>query len=170
MRGKSMQPLLRKSAVATLLALMCALVGCKSAPPPLKPLQISMQVSASTDVNPDLNGKAAPIVVRIYQLKDDAAFTAAAFFALFDQEQITLGPALIERREYELSPGEQRTFDYPVSNDAHFIGAVAAFRDIRNAQWRVLTPAPKQELQKVAKKVQLVVAVSQLQITLSMTK
>jgi type VI secretion system protein VasD len=165
-----MRSFIAKPAVAPLLALMCALVGCKSAPPPpppLKPPKISMSVTVGADVNPDLNGKAAPVVVRIYQLKDDAAFTAADFFALYDKEQMTLGPALIERREFELAPGEQRSFDYPVPNDARFIGAIAAFRDIRNAQWRAVAPAPKQEPQKEAKKIPLAVAVERLKITLS---
>ena len=162
-----MRTLMAKPAVATLLALMCALSGCKSAPPVLKPPKISMSVSMGADVNPDLNGKAAPVVVRIYQLKDDAAFSAADFFALYDKEQMTLGPALIERQEFELAPGEQRTFDYPVPPDARFIGAIAAFRDIRNAQWRAVAPAPKQEPQKEAKKIPLAVAVERLTITLS---
>ncbi len=163
-----MRTFIAKSAVALLVpALLCALAGCKSAPPPLKPPKISMSVVVGADVNPDLTGKAAPVVVRIYQLKDDAAFTAADFFALYDKEQMTLGPALIERREFELAPGEQRSFDYPVPNDARFIGAIAAFRDIRNAQWRAVAPAPKQELQKEAKKIPLAVAVERLKITLS---
>jgi type VI secretion system protein VasD len=162
-----MRTSIAKPAVATLAALMCALAGCKSAPPPLKPPKVSMSVTVGAAVNPDLTGKAAPVVVRIYQLKDDAAFTAADFFALYDKEQLTLGPALIERREFELAPGEQRSFDYPVPADARFIGAIAAFRDIRNAQWRAVAPAPKQEPQKEAKKIPLAVAVERLQITLS---
>ena len=45
-----MHKLFRRTAAATLLALMCALAGCKSAP--LKPLPISMHVSAAADANP----------------------------------------------------------------------------------------------------------------------
>ena len=39
-----------------------------------------------------------------------------------------------------LAPSDQRTVDVPVSADARFVGAVAAFRDIRNADWRGLVP------------------------------
>lgn len=159
-----MRTLIGKPIVAMLLALAGALAGCKTAPP--KPLLVSMRVTIGAAANPDQNGKPAPVVVRLYQLKDDAAFSAADFFALYDNEMMTLGPALIERREFELAPGEQRSFDYAVAADARFIGAIAAFRDIRNAQWRASAPTPKKKLRKIP----LAVAVDRLQITLSTTK
>lgn len=167
-----MRTLISKPGVAVLLALAGVLAGCKIPPlkAPLKPPVVSMRVTVGAAANPDQSGKAAPVVVRLYQLKDDAAFSAADFFALYDDEMKTLGPALIERREFELAPGEQRSFDYPVTPDAHFIGAIAAFRDIRNAQWRALAPAPKLDPQKKPTKIQLAIAVDRLQITLSTTK
>ena len=51
---------------------------------------VPMMLSAASDVNPDATGRPSPIVVRVYQLRADAAFAAADFFALFDEEQQTL--------------------------------------------------------------------------------
>ena len=123
-------------------------VGCAKAPPPVtqveppkQPAEARLTISATADANPDASGRPSPVVVRVYQLKGDAAFTDAQFFGLFDEEEQVLGAELISRTEIVLAPSEQRTMDVPVAEEALFVGAVAAFRDIRNAQWRVLVPA-----------------------------
>jgi type VI secretion system protein VasD len=105
-----------------------------------------MTISTSADVNPDASGRPSPIVIRIYQLKTDAAFTAAEFLTLFDDDKKVLGPELISRDEFVLGPAERRTLDVTVAAETRYVGAVAAFRDIRNAQWRVLVPAPRKGL------------------------
>ena len=118
--------------IASVLASACASVP--------KPSTAKITVAASPDTNPDASGRPSPIVVRVYQLNGDAAFTAADFFALYEDEQKVLGPQLIDRSEFVMAPSEQRTVDLSVSPDTRFVGAVAAFRDIRNAQWRVVIP------------------------------
>jgi type VI secretion system protein VasD len=134
---------------------MLAAGACAKAPPPpsLPPITIAappevktkfaMTLAASADSNPDATGRPSPVVVRVFQLKTDAAFKGADFFQLFDDDQKVLGPELISRDEYVLAPSEKKTIDVVVSRDARFVGALAAFRDIRNAQWRGLVPAPR---------------------------
>ena len=102
-----------------------------------------MTMAAGADINPDAGGRPSPIVIRIYQLRTDAAFTSAEFFALFDDEQKVLGPELISRDEFMVSPSEKRTIDVSLSGETRFVGALAAFRDIRNAQWRGILAAPR---------------------------
>jgi type VI secretion system protein VasD len=125
--------------------LMAVLVApaCKTVP--IKPSNVSkskVALTASADVNPDVSGKPSPVVVRVYQLKGDAAFAGADFFALFDDEMKVLGQELIGRDEYVLTPAERRTVELVVPKTAKFVGVIAAFRDIRNSQWRVVVPAP----------------------------
>jgi len=102
-----------------------------------------MTMTAAADTNPDAGGRPSPVVVRVYQLNADGAFTSADFFALFDDEQKVLGPQLVNRAEFTMSPAEQRTIELTVAPETRFVGAIAAFRDIRNAQWRVLVPVKK---------------------------
>lgn len=101
-----------------------------------------MTIAASADVNPDASGRPSPVVVRVYQLRTDAAFSTAEFFALFDEEQKVLGQELISRDEFMIGPTEKRTIDISLAGETRFVGAVAAFRDIRNAQWRSIVAAP----------------------------
>jgi type VI secretion system protein VasD len=115
-------------------------------PPAPEPYRARITIAASADVNPDATGRPSPIVVRIYQLKTDAAFGGADYFTLFDDEQKVLGADLIARREYVVGPAEQRTIELDIDLDARFVGVLAAFRDIRNAEWRALLPAARKDL------------------------
>lgn len=141
---------------AVLSALLCGVLafgaGCgkKLPPPPVavapppappKPMEARVTVTASFDTNPDASGRPSPIVVRLYLLRSDASFNGTDFFGLFDDDEKALGGELIRRDELVLGPAEQRDIDLPVAEATRFVGAVAAFRDIRNAQWRVIVPA-----------------------------
>jgi len=117
-----------------------AMAACASNPP--KPADAKMTLVATADVNPDLSGRASPIVVRIYQLKSDAAFKNAEFTAVYGDEQKALAAELISREEFVLAPSERRPLQLKVAPEAKFIGVLGAYRDIRNAQWRVLVPTP----------------------------
>ena len=151
------------------LAALLASGACAKAPPPpaLPPITIAappetrtksaMTLLASADTNPDASGRPSPIVVRVYQLKTDAAFKGADFFALYDDDQKVLGAELISRDEYVLAPSERKTIDVSVSRDARFIGALAAFRD-RNAQSRTLVPAPRGSLNVTIERARIVVS------------
>jgi type VI secretion system protein VasD len=121
-------------------AAVLMMTACASAPP--KPARTRVTIAATADTNPDATGRPSPVVVRVYQLTADTAFTGAEFFALYDDEMKVLGAELIGRSEYVLAPAERRTLEMDVSADARFVGIVAAYRDIRNAQWRTLVPAP----------------------------
>jgi len=117
-----------------------------------------MVIGASADANPDATGRPSPVVLRIYQLRTDAAFNGAEYFALYDDDKKVLGTELISRDEFVLAPSERRTIEISVAPEARFVAAVAAFRDIRNAQWRVLVPASRKGL---------TVAVERARVTLS---
>ena len=154
---------LRKMPIAFLLASCAWLVACSSAPP--KPQVVKLAFVVSADVNPDSQNRPSPVVVRLYQLKDDAAFKDADIFALFDKEQATLAAALVSREEYQLAPGEHRSVDLQLSHDARFVGVVAAYRDIRNAQWRAQIGAPDKGLISIAKKNKITVAVDRARVS-----
>ena len=156
---------LRTLAVALLAVVI--MVSCGKAPPPPlviapppKPVPAALTIAASPDTNPDASGRPSPVVVRVYQLKGDTAFTGAEFFPLFDDDQKVLGPELISRDEYVLAPSEKRTVEVAVSDDARFVGAVAAFRDIRNSEWRVLVPASRKGMTVAVEKARVVLSVA----------
>ncbi|HEX3398155.1 MAG TPA: type VI secretion system lipoprotein TssJ [Steroidobacteraceae bacterium] len=151
--------------IALLLAGCLALTACKSGPP--KPQVLKLTVSASADANPDAQNRPSPIVIRVYQLKDDAAFKDADFFALYDKEQATLAAALISRQEFELAPGAQKVVDYQLPLDARFLGVAAGYRNIRDAAWRTEIGSQDKGLAAIAKKKKLNVSAGRASVTVS---
>ena len=157
---------MRMMPIAFLLVSYGALMGCSSPPPkPPQPVNVKLTLVASPDVNPDGQNRPSPIVVRIYQLKDDTGFKDADYFALYDKEPATLAAALVSRVEFELAPGEKRTVDYAVSPDTRYIGVAAAYRDIRNAQWRAQSGTPEKGIADLIKKNQIEIVVDRARVS-----
>ena len=159
--------ILRTMPTVFLLAGCAALMACSTPPPKPQPVNLKLNITASADVNPDAQNRPSPVVIRIYQLKDDAAFKGADFFALYDKEEATLAAALVSRVEFELAPGEKKTVDYSVSPDTRFIGVVAAYRDIRNAQWRAESGTVEKGVADLLKKNKIAIAVNRASVSFS---
>jgi type VI secretion system protein VasD len=141
------------------------LVGaCASKPP--KPAPTHAELTVSPDVNPDSSGRASPVVLRVYQLRNDGEFNSADFFGVYEKEKETLGASLVSREEYVLAPGENRKLDLPVNAETRFIGVVAAFRDIRVARWRAVSRPPEKKLKDVLFKSGITVRVDKDTVTL----
>jgi type VI secretion system protein VasD len=156
--------ILATAAVACTVALMC--VACAGKPPkPPPPTKAAIVVSA--DVNPDSAGRPSPIVVRLYQLKEEGAFNAASYFSLWDKEQSALGPSLESREEYELQPGQARELILKIPPEARYLGAVAAYRDLNNSRWKALSPAPEKGLLDFVRKHKLIVTVERAAVKIA---
>ena len=156
-------------AMAAVLAL--GIAACKSKPPkpepPPPPPPKPALIIVSKDVNPDLSGRASPIVVRLYQLKEEGAFNGANYFALIDKEQETLGTSLIWREEYELQPGTTRELQLKIPPESRYLGAVAGYRDLNNSRWKALSPAPEGALIDVARKHVLTISITRSEVTVA---
>jgi type VI secretion system VasD/TssJ family lipoprotein len=53
---------------------------------------------------------------------------------------------------------ERQALDITVAGETRFVGAIAAFRDIRNAQWRSIVPAPRGGLTVSVERARVVLA------------
>lgn len=135
----------RYSVLMTMTALL-VITGCAKppAPPPVVPppkptvLDISLQVSPLA--NPDARGRASPVVVRVYELKNLTAFQAADFFALFERDKDTLGSELVAKEEMVLQPDDRRAVKRELQADTRFVAVMAAYRDLDRARWRASMP------------------------------
>jgi type VI secretion system protein VasD len=121
----------------TSLLVSCAEVPEQPAPPP--PTVVELTLNSATSINPDADGKASPVVLRIYELREQSGFNGADFFAIFDKEQATLGADLVRKQELVIKPGENKTLRIEPAADTRILGFFAAFRKLDNAGWRTLT-------------------------------
>jgi type VI secretion system protein VasD len=117
------------------------LAGCASAPPPPpEPVDLSIEVKADSTVNPDLDGRPSPLAVRVYLLTGPEAIADADLLALWQTESAALAGTLVERREYVLAPGASATAKLTVPEQVTSIAVAAAYRNFRDATWRVVLP------------------------------
>ncbi|WP_429304766.1 type VI secretion system lipoprotein TssJ [Paraburkholderia sp. GAS199] len=135
---------MRSIVIVPVLAVLLALGACVSGETKAlrEPVKMDLLVRASSAVNPDEQKRAAPIVVRIYELKNADTFAAADFFSLQEKDKTLLADDLIARDQTQLRPGESRIFRRTVDAATTTIGVIAAYRDLPNSVWRVTWPVP----------------------------
>jgi type VI secretion system protein VasD len=126
-----------------LLACLLALSACATGEPKKKaPIRLEMSVKALSAVNTDDRGRPSPIVVRIYELKSDAAFKDADFHTLQTKDKTVLADDAVKRDDLLLRPGEHRTIVRPADPTTTAIGVLAAYRDLPNSIWRAVYAMP----------------------------
>ena len=128
---------MKKSMIGLLLSGLLAitsLVGCSLIKP--IPDNFSISINTSSDLNPDNDGRASPVVLRIYELNDDKLFKESDFFDLYDDDTEILGKAIVKKQEMELNPNESRKLEIILADTTTSIGFIAAYRDIDSATWR----------------------------------
>jgi len=125
--------------VSVLIVVALVLVGCSGEKRP-DPTSIDLILTASPAVNPDRNGRASPVLVRVYELRSAGTFETADFFALLEQDQVVLGGELVNRWEFQLDPGETTSLEANLQGFSGALGIMAAYRDIEQAQWRAVKP------------------------------
>lgn len=132
------------STLVAVCAMLCllALAGCAGStdPKPKEAVRLDLTLSATSTVNPDEQRRAAPIVVRIYELKNDTAFRTADFFTLQNQEKAAVGDDVIKRDEFLLRPGEHQHIIHRMDAATTSLGIIAAYRDLPNSVWRATWP------------------------------
>jgi type VI secretion system protein VasD len=124
------------------LCIILLLSGCKGKALPIpfasKPTRIAIEIKTAGDINPATDGRASPLVLRVYQLKSPAVFNKVDFFALYDADERTLGGDLVHKEDVIMKPNETQTLVFEPPAETQAIGMFAAFRDYERAQWRAV--------------------------------
>ncbi|MNF45765.1 Type VI secretion lipoprotein [compost metagenome] len=122
------------------LAAMLLLTACAALSPYSSLTKINLKLSASEQLNPDLNGRPSPIVVRLVELRHPVAFESADFFSLYERAAKSLAPDLVTSEELQLRPGEIRELKLSVQSQSRYVGILAAYRDLPETRWRYTVP------------------------------
>ncbi|PAU51337.1 type VI secretion system-associated lipoprotein [Pseudomonas sp. PIC25] len=131
-----------------LLATLSALGGCSALSPYSDLTKLDLQLAGSERLNPDLNGRPSPIVVRLIELKHPVAFENADFFSLYQRPKEALSPDLVTQEELELRPGETRELKLTTQEGSRYVGVLAAYRDLPEANWRFVIPIEAKALNR----------------------
>lgn len=128
------------------LATTLLLAGCTTLSPFSTVTKLNLTLIASDQLNPDLNGRPSPVVVRLFELKHPVAFENADFLSLYGRARETLSPDLISSEELELRPGETVQLKLSVTGKGRYVGVLAAYRDLPHVRWRYTLPITAQQL------------------------
>ncbi len=129
----------RSTAFFNMLAALTALVvlaGCSTLSPYSHVTKLNLKLTASDQVNPDLNGRPSPVVVRLFELKHPVAFENADFFSLYERAKESLAPDMVASEELELRPGETVELKLSLQEGSRYVGVLAAYRDLPDSRWR----------------------------------
>ncbi|MDQ7998142.1 MAG: type VI secretion system lipoprotein TssJ [Luteibacter sp.] len=113
---------------------------------PREQTSLHITVGADAGVNPDDKGRAAPILVRVYELKSEATFESADYFSLDANDKAVMAGDLLVRDEFILRPGEVKTIQRKSHPDIGAVGVIAGYRELAQADWRAvqkIDPAPE---------------------------
>ena len=127
---------------ALFLVALAAVVSCGGPAPPTVAV---LSIAASQDINPNPQGVASPVSVRVYQLTLPQAFQNADFFQLYRDDAATLGSAMLGRDEVVVAPGQKLQVTESMKPDARYIGVLVAYRDIDRANWRASASVPSNQ-------------------------
>lgn len=114
--------------------LVFGLASCGGAP---KKHSLNIRISATTDVNPDLETRPSPIILHLLELSSIDEFNRADFFALTQNDAAALGGDVLNKTEIILTPGSSKETTLELDQQAVYLGFVAGYRDIDNSRWRV---------------------------------
>ena len=135
------------AALTVLLLSACAkdVPASKDAPAADSQSTVTLNFQAIAGLNPGASGQAAPVRVRIYELKNTASFLRADYFSLADRAPATLGVDLIDQDEVLIQPGELQSVVRHLDPATRHVGLVVGYREIDRAQWRALLDIPPRQ-------------------------
>jgi type VI secretion system protein VasD len=108
-------------------------------PPAPQPATVAVRLQASPSLNVSPEGQSLSVVTRIYKLKGTQAFLSAPYEAFADpaRERDLLGEELVEVREIQMLPGQQREWRETMPAGAAYLGMVSLFRAPDPQRWRL---------------------------------
>lgn len=103
---------------------------------------LRLLIQAERSLNTDRQQGSASLAMRLYVLRDGQILQRAGFDSLYDNDEATLGSALLNRETVHLRPGESQELVLPLGDGARFVAVVAAFRELERSQWRTMLALP----------------------------
>lgn len=127
------------SRLAILFLLAVLVSGCAATRAIVNP-QARLQLAASEDVNPDVQGRPSPLAIRIYELASRTEFDILDFDNAYYNAEAQLGAVLLSASEHMLLPNQTLKHRVKLSPAAEFIAVIAAYRAIDQATWKLVYP------------------------------
>lgn len=127
------------------LLLLFMLTGCSVLSPYSTQTRLHISLSADSQLNPDVNGRPSPVVLKLLELKRPVTAENMDFFSLYLRTDHALAHDLVASEEFELRPGESMELKLKLEEGSRYFGVLVAYRNLSQARWRhVIQVVPRQ--------------------------
>ena len=92
-----------------LFAILSVFLFACAGPPQPKPHKLQIDISATNDVNPDIDGRPSPVILHVLELSAIDEFNKADFFSLTSNDASALGGDVQNKTEVILTPGSSKS-------------------------------------------------------------
>lgn len=93
-------------------------------------------ITSSSKANPDINNKASPVQIKIYELTSRSTFDNLDFDRAFYNAKSVLSDELLSEEEYTIQPSEKIKHTVNLQKETKFIAILSGFIDVDNARWK----------------------------------
>ncbi len=127
----------------TALILLSLIGGCSMMNFIVEP-STTLNFVAAKNLNPDMENRSSPVVVKVFELASRGPVETADFFSLYSDYEEVLGPDLLNKEELVFNPGQTLVYERQLNKNTRFLAIVVAYQDISNSRWRdVIEVDPK---------------------------
>lgn len=128
--------------IFTLALIIIALVGCQATRRGLNfDTSATLHIHVDDNVNPDMDDRSSPIIIRVFKLADARQFEREDFLNLYENAATRLGKDLLDTVVLkELVPGEQRVEHIPLTPDTRYLGFLAEYMQYEKANAVIVVP------------------------------
>jgi len=121
--------------------------GCANEPPPAAPKPCDVQVVtlnifAADNINPNETGNPRPVVVRLYQLRDNVRLDNAQYDDVLLREKETLAEDVIKVDEVTVFPNDLVEVKFERNKEAAYLAGVALFHTPQGQSWKTFYEFP----------------------------
>ncbi|MRG91322.1 type VI secretion system lipoprotein TssJ [Polyangium spumosum] len=123
-------------------------IGCgPAAPPPeaAKPCDVqivTLRIYAADNVNPNENQNPRPVVIRLYQLKDEMRMQNATYDEVLLSDKEVLADDIVKVDEVSVFPNDLVEVKFERAKEASTLGGVALFHSPKGQSWKTFYAFP----------------------------
>ena len=98
-------------------------------------IDLTLQINVADDVNPDSSGRASPVFVQVFELRNTSALKNSDYLEVYSDARGALGADLLNSTEIgPLFPGSQRTEKLRLSTSTAAVGIMGEFTNYGEMQ------------------------------------
>lgn len=102
---------------------------------------LKVEFAVDADINPDEDGRASPLFVRMYELKTNKMIHKVDFIELYERDKEALGADIVNvHRLKRFAPGESRVENFVLDKGTNYVAFYAEFLDYENSKYKVVVP------------------------------